>query len=106
MAVVYVVQEVENRNLTPAASFGTVVTLLPPGQVSFSAGAVVHQLRQRLQKFTDKDYLLLIGDPVAIGLACAVAAQANNGRINLLKWDRQQYKYFPLSVDTYGRVDN
>jgi len=50
--------------------------------------------------------LLLIGDPLAIGLAVAVASNANRGKVKLLKWDRQERQYYPLSVNLYGDKDD
>ena len=43
------------------------------------------------------------GDPVCIGIACAIAASNNMGRFNLLKWDRLEETYYPLKVDIYQK---
>jgi hypothetical protein len=60
-----------------------------------------------LEKFSYEDYLLLIGDPSAIGIACAVAASKNNGRFKCLKWDKRERRYIPLEVDLFkkGEID-
>lgn len=96
---VYVVQESPNKNLLPAAEFGEVTVLLPPGNVVFSAAPTVRRLREGLKAFSDSDYLLLIGDPAAIAIASAIAAEYNRGHMNLLKWDRQEQKYFTVEVN-------
>jgi hypothetical protein len=98
MAVVYVVQETQN-DITSAMDFGTIEVLLPPGQVAFSPAPSVRRVQRKLCKFTDEDYLLLIGDPAAIGIACAVAASYNHGRFKMLKWSRKENRYYPVSVD-------
>lgn len=98
--MVYVVQEQYGKNILPAEKFGQLEILLPNAQVSFSSGPAVFILRKKLQKFCDDDYLLLIGDPILIGLASIVAAGFNNGKVRFLKWDRQEKKYFTVSVDT------
>jgi hypothetical protein len=36
---------------------------------------------------------------VAIGIACSCAAKANRGRYVVLKWDRQERRYYPVAVD-------
>ena len=72
---VYIVQEMRGRNVTDATNF------------------------RMLANFSDDDYLLLTGDPAAIALAAAVAARHNSGRFKMLKWDRQEAKYFPLSAN-------
>ena len=53
--------------------------------------------------FNDKDYLLLIGDPSMIGLACSVAADYNRGRYKVLKYDRRSFTYYPIQIDINER---
>jgi hypothetical protein len=107
MAVVYVVQETYN-DITSAMSFGTIDVLLPPGaQIAFSPAPTVRRIQRKLSKYTDEDYLLLIGDPAAIGIACAVAAAYNHGRFKMLKWSRKENRYYAVSVDLLekGEID-
>ncbi len=100
--MVYVVQENPRYNITPAQRFGEIIVLLPPGaQVMFSPGPTVHELNRKLQHFSDEDYLLCIGDPVAIGIATAVACRWNQGRARLLKWDRQETDYYAIPINLY-----
>lgn len=97
---VYIVQEVPGRNVLSALSYGQLEVLLPPGmQVTLSSGPVVRRLKGALRNFGDNDYLLLMGDPVAIGIACSVAGMVNQGRYKMLKWDREQRLYYPLQVN-------
>jgi len=101
---VYVVQEVKSRNILSAEKFGTLELLLPEGsQLVLSTGPTVRRLRYRLRNFNDDDYLLLIGDPSAIGIACAVAATNNRGQFKCLKWDKREYKYYPVEVNLNER---
>ena len=101
---VYVVQEVPKFNVLPARKYGELELMLPPGQITLSAGPTVNRLKHKLRNFTDMDYLLLIGDPLAIGLAVAIASNANRGKARLLKWDRQEKQYYPLNVNLYGDI--
>ena len=107
MPIVYVIQESPGKNLLPAADYGEVKVLLPPDrQVTCSAGAVAQELMGLLSDFSNDDFLVLVGDPVAIGVACACAAHWNQGRFKALKWDRQQSRYWPVAVDLYqGRKE-
>lgn len=84
-------------DLTPATEYGSPVVLLPPGNVMLSAQPMVNKMRPMLSKYTDEDFILCIGDPIAIGLATALAAMHNRGKVNLLKWDRKLRKYIALS---------
>jgi len=54
--------------------------------------------RRKLKDFSDKDFLLLSGDPVAIALATCIACSYNKGRIKFLRWDRQLEVYFKIGA--------
>lgn len=110
MPIVYVVQEPRYRdtdgswktvNMLPALDFGKLEALLDAGQqVSvLNTASVVRQLKAGLAKYTDEDYLLLAGDPVAIGIACSIVAAHTRGKYTLLKWDRQERRYYPVHVN-------
>ena len=102
--MVYVIQEPVGKNINPASEFGEIKYLLRgDSQILFSAGFVTNSMKSQLSNFNDNDYLLLIGDPVAIGIATAIACQWNQGRAKLLKWDRQESKYYPIQIDTYQK---
>lgn len=99
---VYVVQESPKFNILPATEYGELDVLLPPGQITLATVPVVQNLKAKLRKYTDDDYLLAIGDPTAIGLAVAVAAKFNGGRVKMLKWDRQEHRYYAIQADISG----
>jgi hypothetical protein len=104
--MVYVVQEVMGKNLLPAAEYGELAVLLPEGQITLSPGPSVFRLRKKLHDYCDNDYLLLIGDPIAIALAAMVAASINQGKVNFLKWDKQERKYFPVKADLNRKLSD
>ena len=56
-----------------------------------------------LKDFRPEDYLLLIGDPALIGVACSIVSDITNGKYNLLKWDRQERKYYPIKINLYEK---
>ena len=105
MGKVYIVQEPEGKNITSAAKYGEkIIVLLHPGmQIGFSAGQATNVLDRKLSDFCDDDYLLLLGDPVAIGIAVAVASKWNNGRVKMLKWDRQEAMYYPIAINLFEK---
>jgi len=47
--------------------------------------------------------LLLIGDPAIIAIAGAVVSDINNGRFKVLKWDRDEKKYYDIEIDLRGK---
>ena len=101
---VFITQEVPGRDITKASEYGDLQILIPAKeQVALSAQPTVRRINRLLRKFNDKDYLLLSGDPVIIGISCAVAMSNNIGKLNILKWDRQDEEYYPVTVDIYDK---
>ena len=113
--IVYVIQEIpgtkEGRpkiNIMGAAAFGKFKFLLPElSQIIFSQGPLIFKLRKSLSKYRQKDFLLLTGDPAIIGVACSIVSDITNGKYNLLKWDKQERKYYSIEIDLYekGKID-
>ena len=113
---VYVIQEIpgtkEGRpkiNIMGAASYGKFKFLLPElSQIIFSPGPLIFKLRKLLKDFQPDDYLLLTGDPAIIGVACSIVSDITNGKYNLLKWDKQERKYYPIKINLYekGEIDD
>lgn len=89
MPRVYVVQNMPRLNFESARDFGELVTVLDADdQVSLNAAPMLAKIDVALRGFTDEDYLVCVGDPVAIGAAIYVASRRVGGEIQLLKWDR------------------
>ena len=108
MPTVYVVSETTQHNIASALDYGKIETILPPNaQIAFSVVPTVRRIQRKLEKFSDEDFFLLIGDPSAIGITCAVAAAKNHGRFKCLKWDKRERRYIPLEVDLFkkGELD-
>lgn len=102
MPKVYAVTETGQHNISSALDFGEVEVLLPNNvQVSFSVAPTVARVQRRLEKFSDDDYLLFIGDPTAISIVSAVAASKNRGRFKCLKWDKLERRYIPIQIDLF-----
>ena len=100
MSKVFIVQENPKANYMPAGRYGELETLLPPGdQIVFNAQPVVWKIKEKLRHFSDDDFILASGDPAAIGIACAVAAERNEGRVKILKWDRRAMCYYDVQID-------
>jgi len=108
---VYVIQEIagtrEGRpkiNIMGAAEFGTFKFLLPElSQIIFSPGPLIFKLRKGLQNYKPSDFLLLTGDPAIIGVACSIVAEITNGKYQLLKWDKQERKYYSININLHEK---
>ena len=116
---VFVIQEIAGTkagnpkiNIIGASTYsssGKFIFLLPEfSQIIFSPGPLVYKLRKGLKDFKKEDYLLLTGDPAIIGVACSIVSDITNGKYNLLKWDKQERKYYPIEINLYekGEIDD
>ena len=109
--IVYVIQEIpgtsEGRpkiNIIGASQYGEFKFLLPElSQIIFSPGPLIFKLRSLLKNYTQRDFLLLTGDPAIIGVACSIVSDITNGKYKLLKWDKQERRYYPIEINLYER---
>ena len=91
-----------------ASQYGQFKFLLPEfSQMIFSPGPLIYKLRQGLKDYKTRDYLLLTGDPAIIGVACSIVSDITHGKYNVLKWDKQERKYYPIAINLYekGEID-
>ena len=58
-----------------------------------------------LKDYKSTDYLLLTGDPAIIGVACSIVSDITNGKYKLLKWDKQERRYYPIEIDLYQKSE-
>ena len=113
--IVYVIQEIPGTkdgrpkiNIMGATEYGKFKFLLPElSQIIFSPGPLIFKLRKGLQNYRSKDFLLLTGDPAIIGVACSIVSDMTNGKYQLLKWDKQERKYYPIQINLHekGTID-
>jgi hypothetical protein len=88
-------------SISKADEWGQVEYLLDPSAHPFNPDLVIGSLHHKLSGFSDDDYLLLIGNPVLIGMASAVAARYNDGKINFLQWNPKNSKYVHIFAQLY-----
>ena len=110
-SIVYVIQEIPGTqsgkpkiNIMGASKYGEFKFLLPEfSQIIFSPGPLIFKLRKALKDFKEKDYLLLTGDLAIIGVACSIVSDITNGKYQLLKWDKQERKYYPIKINLHEK---
>jgi len=109
--IVYVIQEIPGTqagnpkiNIMGASKYGEFKFLLPEfSQIIFSPGPLIFKLRKALKDYKPEDYLLLTGDPAIIGVACSLVSDMTNGKYNLLKWDKQERKYYSININLHEK---
>ena len=108
--IVYVIQDIPGTkigapkiNIIGATQYGQLKVLLPENsQIILSPAYVISTLKQKLKDYKSNDYLLLTGDPAIIGVACSIVSDITNGKYKLLKWDKQERRYYPVEIDLYN----
>lgn len=107
---VYVVQNAlhyspKTRGLVPkfdlsaAHEYGEIIELLSPNAGPFSLETILPELHDKLSNFRSDDFLLLIGNPVLIGLSMSIAALYNHGDMTVLQWSGKEQGYLPIAVE-------
>jgi|TARA_B100000214_G_scaffold99493_1_gene69283 aspartyl/asparaginyl beta-hydroxylase (cupin superfamily) len=102
---VYVIQQpAPNINILSASDYGYLVICLPNrDQAILSTAPYVQKMRKNLQDIRKQDYLLAVGDPTIIALSAIIASEQTNGQFNMLKWDKREYRYYPLEFDIFQK---
>jgi len=113
MSTVYVVQESMRKvngewrrihDLTPALVYGKIKIMVSGDQyLPLSIQPIIWEFKKKLKNFSDEDFLLLVGDPVLIGIATAIASDINRGIVNFLKWDRETSAYVNIDADLHQK---
>jgi hypothetical protein len=76
-----------------ALTFGKIQYVLPPNLHPFNQEDVVSGLHKYLSEFNDEDYLILVGNPILLGMATAVASNYNSGKVKFLQWSPKWERY-------------
>ena len=90
---VYVIQDSPGKNLLPARDYGSLKILLTHPDTKRDPVFVAKKLQLQLKDITPSDYLLLVGEPIAIGLATHIALHNTHGIVRVLRWVREEYRY-------------
>jgi len=90
-------------NLEPAKPFGELVELIPSGLNPLKdPDDVAPLIIKQLDKYDfnpQEDCLLLIGNPIVIGVAAALAAEYTDESLNFLQWSNVTKSYTKVSVN-------
>jgi len=103
VSVIYVTQEQRGKNISPALKYGDkIVSCLPQDHQLYSSRPETgDMIRKALHHIAPEDYVLLIGDPIIIGMTMAIASEFLNGTVEVLKWDAQTRTYVPVTVEIW-----
>lgn len=86
-------------DLSPAREFGDLRFILREWENPFTdIDATVAEVRRVLEgeELDAEDWLLLVGNPVLIGIVSAVAVELAEGVLRMLQWNRSEHRYMPV----------
>jgi len=87
-------------NLNPALAFGELVPLLAPDR--FVHGDylqdAVDDCREAAKQIGVEDWICCLGDSVLLAVTLMTAGE-RNGRVKLLRWDRNKRTYNPVEIE-------
>lgn len=86
-------------DISSAGEYGELCPILSPTASPFKPANVLPDINRALEGFTDEDHLLLIGNPILIGMCVSRAAFFNSGRVKLLQWSGKEGKYICVVVE-------
>lgn len=92
-------QLVPKFNTRGTEQFGQLETLLQPNLTGLDAEHALSVLKEKLKNYSDNDYILPLGTSMLIGLAVAVAADVNKGRVKLLQYNNRAGAYYIVSAN-------
>ncbi len=81
-----------------AKTYGELRYLLSPSASPFRPEPIIEELKNKLTDFSDDDHLLLIGNPILIGLAVSIAADYNSGSLKVLQWNGSRRGYILVEL--------
>lgn len=91
-------QLVPKFNFETAYAYGDLKFLLSPTAAPFQLDGIIQQLHENLADFSEDDYLLLVGNPVLIGITVAIAADSTGGNVKMLQWNGKEQRYLPIEA--------
>ena len=95
---VYVVQNDARKDLRDAERFGQLREVFGNVGRTYNTPRMIEHARRVFADWVPGDSVLMMGDPALCGVAIAVAAEYDN-LVNVLSWDKHDYKYVSRAWD-------
>ena len=95
---VFVVQVDNTKDLSDAKRYGQLRAVFGNPRKPYDPDRLISQARRVIADYRAGDYLLMVGDPALCGAAVALAAEYHSV-VNVLSWDRNNFRYQPLRWD-------
>lgn len=90
MNTVFVVQSPDGKEIASAKEYGDLEVILSGKE---DPQVALRRLHKHLRFFQPNDFLLLLGSPLNMAMAFNLACLFAGGKVNVLVWEREKYKY-------------
>lgn len=84
-----------------AQEFGEIRYVLPNSAHPFQVDENVRIIGDALETFSKDDYLVLVGNPILLGIVTACAAERTHGFVHFLQWSARSGQYIPVPVQMF-----
>lgn len=84
-----------------AQKWGEIKYLLSPSAHPFHPEGIIKELQTKLIDYGHEDFIVLIGNPAIVGMACSIAANVNDGMVRILQWSGRDKDYVELNMRLY-----
>ena len=85
-------------DLRPAAEHGSIIHCLAPGPITMGPEPIISTFQQSFVDIDTEDFLLPVGDPVAMVIAGAVAGRLTN-QFKILRWNGHNRRYTIMDIE-------
>jgi hypothetical protein len=93
---------VPKYDLSAAERFGDIIEMIPPGPDSRETDDLVARLGRFMtgpDGYRPDDYILALGDPIAIAIAVLLGVKNGGGSAVALKHERRHRCYLPVKIE-------
>ena len=90
-------QRVPSFDLNAAATFGELVVMSEGSVNGSNINRVIREVQEKAEEISNNDLVLLVGD-VVVSAACLALVCDNNGKVRVLRWEKNKRTYDIMEV--------
>ena len=95
---VWITYNDRRKDMSNADRYGELKDVFSSIGKEYNGDKLIAHARSVLKNWQPGDYLLVVGDPALVGL-CMVVISEMDEEVNLLRWDRNNFEYAPLTFN-------
>lgn len=100
---VWIAQNDTRKDFTAAEKYGELKDVFSSVSREYRGDKLIEHARRVLSKWQPGDSILVVGDPSLVAVCTAVVLEFDD-EITLLRWDRTNFNYVPLTLNFSGQL--